>query len=119
MVEFNYLAPLPLYCHEKPYLSRLPFIETLRRTNIATQPYPVKICDISGRESDFELDVSGFSFTTFPFQFCAWSDEFVQAQYIPALSAWLKLHFQSPRVVIYAYNVSEVWDFDYTSDLIC
>lgn len=38
--EFNYLAPLELYKRQKPYLSRLPFLRDLKRSNIIARVTP-------------------------------------------------------------------------------
>jgi len=102
---FNYLAPLPLYKEEKPYLSRLPFLEELRRSNIVGKSYSVKIHNVRGNEDLFSLDTSGFEFRTLPFQLKHWSDDRVRADYIPFLSRWLTEYFECQRVFIYAYNV--------------
>ncbi|MCJ1310480.1 hypothetical protein MMC25_004144 [Agyrium rufum] len=102
--SFNYLAPLKLYQTQKPYLSRLPYAEDLKRSNIVAKSYPVNIYNIRGNEDLFSLDDSGFEFRSIPFQLNHWSDAGLQKEYIPFLTQWLKKHFQTERVLIYAYN---------------
>jgi len=104
---FNYLAPLTLYHSEKPYLSRLPFLEGLKRTNIVGQSYPVTIYNVGGREQFFHLEASGFEFLKFPVQTTTWTDDYVRSEYMPLLSSWLKDHFHCGSVLLYAYNVRE------------
>jgi hypothetical protein len=102
---FNYLAPLALYDSEKPYLSRLPSLPDLVRTNIVANGYDVKVQEITGREQSFGLDDCGFEYAKFPCQITHWSDEVAQQRYLPKLEAWLERHLNA-RVYIYAYNVS-------------
>lgn len=105
--SFNYLAPIPLYRSEKPYLSRLPFCEGLKRTNIVGQSYSVEIFNVAGREEHFLLETSGFQFLRFPIPATSWTQDYVRSDYIPLLSRWLKGHFNCDEVLIYAYNVRE------------
>lgn len=104
--EFNYLAPLELYNRHKPYLSRLPYTESLKRSNIVGKSYPVTIHNVRGSEHLFTLDKSGFEFHDLPFQMSEWTDETVQSHYIPFLNEWLRGMFKCERLFIYAYNVS-------------
>jgi len=104
--SFCYLAPLALYHYEKPYLSRLPCLNGLKRTNIASQNYPVTVFDVSGHEELFTLSESGFQFSKFPVQINSWTDSSVCSTYMPMLSKWLKQQLNCQRVFLYAYNVS-------------
>jgi hypothetical protein len=104
--SFSYLAPLELYRYEKPYLSRLPCLNGLKRTNIASQNYPVTVFDVSGHEELFTLSESGFQFSKFPVQINSWTDSSVCSTYMPMLSEWLKQQLNCERVFLYAYNVS-------------
>ncbi|MCJ1393523.1 hypothetical protein MMC18_006398, partial [Xylographa bjoerkii] len=101
---FNYLAPLELYRHQKPYLSRLPFIKELKRSNIVGKSYPTVIHNVRGNEHLFTLDKSGFEFIELPFNLHHWTDTSLQQKYIPFLSSWLEDYFECERVFIYAYN---------------
>jgi hypothetical protein len=100
-----YLAPLKLYDTQKPYLSKLPCGTQLRRTNVVERSYQVEIRNICGKESLFKLDEAGFQFMQFPIKISDWTDESVQSEYLPDLSAWLKEYFSCERVFIYNYNV--------------
>lgn len=105
--EFQYLAPLKRYLAEKPYLSRLPFLPGFPRTNIVAESRSIPVYEVSGSESTFALDTSGFEFGRFPIsQPEEWTDAFIQALYIPTMREWLKEHLHSAEVHVYAYNVS-------------
>jgi hypothetical protein len=104
--SFPHLAPLKLYHSEKPYLSRLPYMPELKRTNIITENHPITIFDVSGNESFFKLDESGFEFAKSPIRMQQWNDSSVCSEYIPRLKEWLKQHLNCSGVFIYAYNVS-------------
>ena len=103
---FNYLAPIDLYLYQKPYLSRLPCLDNLKRTNIVGQSYSVTVYNICGNEDSFTLEESGFQFLKLPAQITSWTDHSVRSNYLPMLSVWLKELFSCDRVLIYAYNVS-------------
>jgi hypothetical protein len=103
--SITYLAPLKLYNTQKPYFSQLPCGTQLRRTNLVERGYPVEIRDICGKESLFKLDEAGFQFMQFPTRISNWTDESVQSEYLPDLSAWLKEYFSCEKVFIYNYNV--------------
>ena len=100
-----YLAPLKLYDTQKPYLSQLPCIPQLQQTNVTERGYPVEIRDICGKESLFKLDEAGFEFMQFPTRISDWTDNIVQSEYLPDVSAWLKEYFSCEKVFIYNYNV--------------
>ncbi|KAF2679859.1 hypothetical protein K458DRAFT_313252 [Lentithecium fluviatile CBS 122367] len=105
--SFNYLAPLHLYAAEKPFHSRLPFLDGLRRTNIIGQAYDsIPVHDISGHESKFTLPESGFEFCRVPVPIFNWDVGVVRDTYLPLMEAWLKDRFKSRMVHIYTYNVS-------------
>ena len=104
--SFNYLAPLAIYRSEKPYLSRLPSLPGLIRTNIVGRSHTVHIHEVSGNEQLFTLDQSGFEFTQFPAPIQDWTDSNVCETYIPKLADWLRGYLNCARVYIYAYNVS-------------
>lgn len=105
--DFKYLAPLRRYLVEKPYLSRLPFLPGFARTNIVAENRGISVHEVSGSESTFALDTSGFEFAGFPVsQPEEWTDAFIQESYIPAMRKWLKRHLHSAEIHVYAYNVS-------------
>lgn len=58
--KLHFLVPLDLYDIEKPYLSRLPHGTDLARTSIVTESHALTIFDVSGQESSFTLEESGF-----------------------------------------------------------
>ncbi|KAK0620666.1 hypothetical protein B0T14DRAFT_235706 [Immersiella caudata] len=105
--SFNYLAPLDLYEDEKPYKCQLPgpcFGES-KMNNLFSKNYPdVVISNVSGYESLFSLDQSGFEFAKCPVDVQGWSDETVLSTYLPALVKWLKLRLGCQEVFCYAYN---------------
>jgi hypothetical protein len=101
----TYLAPLELYKTQKPYFSQLPCGTALARTNLVESDHPVEVRDISGKEDMFELDETGFQFMHLPTNISDWTDESVQSEYLPDISAWLKEHFKCKNVFIYNYNV--------------
>lgn len=105
--SFHYLAPLPLYNFEKPYLSRLPCTTDLKRTNIAATRHEIPIYEISGHENSFNLDGSGFEFVKSPISTQEWTTSSVRSEYLPALRDWLRKHLQCTDVIVYAYNVSK------------
>lgn len=109
--SITYLAPLELYKTEKPYFSQLPCGTLLKRTNLVESDHPVEIHDISGKESLFKLDEAGFQFMQVPTGISHWTDESVQSEYLPGLSAWLKEYFSCEKVFIYNYNVYYVSTF--------
>jgi len=104
--SFHYLAPLAIYRSEKPYLSRLPSLSGLVRTNIVGRSQTVEIHEVSGNEYLFTLDQSGFEFAQFPAPIQDWTDSTVRGAYIPKLADWLRDYLTCTRVYIYAYNVS-------------
>jgi hypothetical protein len=95
--SFKYLAPLDIYKTVKPFFSQLPCGTQLPRTNLVESDHPV--------ESLFKLDEAGFQFMQVPTRISKWTDESVQAEYLPELSAWLKEYFSCEEVFIYNYNV--------------
>ena len=103
---FNYLAPLDEYLKEKPYHSRLPFLNGLRRTNIVGRKYEVEVYNIRGYEDHFTLEESGFRFLPFPVKMSSWTDQSVQSEYLPMVSTWLAQYFACRKAEIYSYNVS-------------
>ncbi len=108
-VDLNYLTPLDIYHLERPYLSRLPFIDELKRSNVVIQNHSVKMFDVSGHEDLFNLEDSGFEFTKAPVAMDSWTDSTVCSDYLPKLAEWLQEHLNCLRVFIYAYNVSLMW----------
>lgn len=104
--SFSYLAPLAIYRSEKPYLSRLPSLSGLVRTNIVGRSQTVQIHEVSGNEQLFTLDQSGFEFAQCPASIRDWTDSAVCEAYIPKLADWLRDYLDCARVYIYAYNVS-------------
>ncbi len=103
--SFKYLAPLDIYKTEKPFFSQLPCGTQLPRTNLVERNHQVEIYNISGKESLFELDEAGFQFMQVPTRVLEWTDDSVQAEYLPEISAWLKEYFSCAEVFIYNYNV--------------
>jgi hypothetical protein len=104
---FCYLAPEARYRYEKPFHSRLPFLDGLKRSNIVSQQHNnVCVYDISGFEDCFTLPVSGFTFLNVPVDIATWTEEVVRNSYLPLMELWLKHYFRSELVHIYAYNVS-------------
>jgi hypothetical protein len=103
---FNYLAPLSIYLHQKPYLHRLPALTGFARTNIVSRKQPVQIFEVSGHEHLFTLDSSGFEFTSFDQPIQAWTDSFVCTIYMPKMAVWLKEYLGCAEVHLYAYSVS-------------
>ncbi|XP_014554917.1 hypothetical protein COCVIDRAFT_28091 [Bipolaris victoriae FI3] len=95
---FNYLALDRLHQTEKPYHSRLPFLEGLPRTNIVGQSFDtVRIHDITGVEEHFVLAVSGFEFCQIPPAIHTWNEQTVRDQYLPSMGAWLREKFNSKK----------------------
>lgn len=113
LTPFHYLAPLIRYGQEKPYLSRLPFLPNMKRSNILGQEYPVTVYNLFGHEKLFTLEKSGFEFRDMPFKVGSWSDQIVIDEYIPTLREWLKNHFDCAEVFIYAFNVRRYTEFSY------
>lgn len=105
---FHFLVPLDLYNTEKPYLSRLPSGTDLARTNIVTESHALKVFNVSGHESSFALDRSGFQFAKCPIQVRHWTDNYVCSEYIPKIGEWLLQHLKCASIFIYAYSVSTV-----------
>ncbi|KAF2177442.1 hypothetical protein K469DRAFT_807586 [Zopfia rhizophila CBS 207.26] len=105
--EFNYLAGLETYRREKPYYSRLPLVNGLKRTNVIGQSYgDVKIFDVTGSEHAFQLEQSSFEYVKVPVHTKEWSDVFVREEYLPSMVEWLRIRFDCKKVHIYAYNVT-------------
>ena len=110
--SFNYLAPMDLYQREKPYKCQLPApcFGGSKMNNLASKNYPgVMISNVSGYESLFSLDQSGFEFAKCPIDVKGWSDETVLSVYLPALVQWLKRRLGCQDVFCYAYNVRLLW----------
>jgi hypothetical protein len=105
---FSFLVLLDLYHTEKPYLSRLPCGTDLERTNIVTEIHAINVFDVSGNESFFTLEESGFQFAKSPIRMQQWTDSSVCSEYIPKLEEWLIQHLNCSSVFIYAYNVSQI-----------
>lgn len=101
----TYLAPLELYKTQKPYFSQLPCGTSLLRTNLVESDHLVDVHDISGKEDSFKLDETGFQFMHLPTNILDWTEDRVQSEYLPDISAWLKEHFKCKKVFIYNYNV--------------
>ena len=103
---FHFLTPLNIYNTEKPYLSRLPSGTKLPRTNIVTDSHILEVFDVSGHESEFTLEKSGFQYAKLPIPMEVWNDSTVCSYYIPKIEEWLVQHLQCSAAFIYAYNVS-------------
>lgn len=104
--SFTYLSPSEIYTREKPYYSRLPFLNSLKRTNVVGKSYQgVQIFDVSKREEFFRLDESGFEYVKAPVSTDAWTDAFVREEYLPQMAQWLESRFSCKKAHIYAYNV--------------
>lgn len=103
---FHFLVPFHLYNTEKPYLSRLPSGTKLPRTNIVTESHVLTVLDVSGHESDFTLEKSGFQYAKSPIHMEQWNDLSVCSEYIPRVEEWLVKHLNCSSAFIYAYNVS-------------
>lgn len=103
--SFNYLASKDLYQVEKPYHSRLPFLEGLPRTNVVGQSFDtIKIHDVNGVEDRFVLADSGFEFCQIHPVIDTWDAQTVRDQYLPSMETWLREKFNSKKVYIYTYN---------------
>ena len=104
--SFTYLSPLEFYNREKPYYSRLPFLNGLRRTNVVGKScHDVQVFDISSKEEFFRLDETGFEYVKVPVSTDRWTDTFVREEYLPKMAQWLEAHFRCEKAHIYAYNV--------------
>jgi len=101
---FHFLTPLNIYNTEKPYLSRLPSGTKLPRTNIVTDSHILEVFDVSGHESEFTLEKSGFQYAKLPIPMEVWNDSTVCSYYIPKIEEWLVQHLQCSAAFIYAYN---------------
>lgn len=104
--SFHYVAPLEIYGFEKPYLSRLPCIAGLKRTNIVAKKHCIQIFEISGHEAFFTLDKAGFEFAKSPIAMQEWTSSSVRTDYVPSLQTWVKQYLRCTEVIVYAYNVS-------------
>ncbi|KAE8404376.1 hypothetical protein BDV37DRAFT_282925 [Aspergillus pseudonomiae] len=102
---FNYLDWSPKYQIEKPFHSRLPVLDCLSRSNVATKAYTVPVYNIAGFEGYFSLAISGFQFIVCPSGMVEWSDAEVQRLYLPRMRLWLQEHFKASFVYIYSYNL--------------
>ncbi|GFF57829.1 hypothetical protein IFM46972_10915 [Aspergillus udagawae] len=102
---FNYLDWSPRYRIEKPFHSRLPVLDCLSRSNVATKAYTVPVHDVAGFEDYFSLAISGFQFIVCPSGMVEWSDAEIQRLYLPSMRLWLQEHFQASFVYIYSYNL--------------
>lgn len=102
----RHLAPCAGYPKEKPYLSRLPYIEGFKRTNIIDKDYTVTLQNVMGKGKEFCLDSAGFEYQVLPFATEMWNDEAVIKTYIPCVEKWLANLFSSNDVIVYAFNVS-------------
>lgn len=109
-LSFHYAALLPSYGCEKPYLSRLPCLTGLKRTNIAASKHGVQIFDLSGHEAAFRLDESGFEFAKSPIIMAEWTTSSVLEQYLPSMREWVKEHIRCADAFVYAYNVRAIQD---------
>jgi hypothetical protein len=105
------MIPLNLYNTEKPYLSRLPSGTKLPRTNIVTESHALQVFNVSGHESGFTLEKSGFQYAKSPIRMEQWNDFSVSTEYIPKLEEWLVKHLKCSSAFIYAYNVSSFFEF--------
>ncbi|KAF2110836.1 hypothetical protein BDV96DRAFT_650453 [Lophiotrema nucula] len=102
---FHYLASHAMYVMEKPFHSRLPFLNGLRRTNVIGQAYEnVLVHDVTGFEEKFSLSESGFQFLRVPTTITDWNAETVRQTYLSMMEGWLKEFFGSDLVRIYTHN---------------
>jgi hypothetical protein len=74
---FSYLAPIARFEVEKPYHTRLPFLNGFPRTNIAEQAYPVTVGDVSGYENHFKLETTGFEYVKMLVFIKEWTNDLV------------------------------------------
>ena len=104
--DFHYLADLDLYKLEKPFHSRLPYLNGLKRTNIVAQSYQnVSISDISQSSYSFLLDTSGFEYIKAPVNLAQYTNDMVESEFLPRMSKWLQDHYGCRKAYIYTYNV--------------
>lgn len=107
---FKYLASLEYYLFQKPYKCQIPCFGKLKKTNVVTCNFAVKIYEVSGNEHLFTLAQSGFTFAKCPIQLKersgSGSGSYMEKEYILEMENWLRQHFDAERVLIYACNVS-------------
>lgn len=65
----KYIADLPLYHEEKPYVLKYKPPPGVRRSNVVLVPHSnIPVRNVRGLESTFHLDHHGFVFRTFPLE---------------------------------------------------
>jgi hypothetical protein len=101
-----------------PYLSRLPSGTKPPRTNIVTESHVLQVFDVSGYESDFTLEKSGFQYAKSPIRMEQWNDFSVCTEYIPKVEEWLVKRLKCSSAFIYAYNVSSFFEFNCSKALL-
>ncbi|GFF30885.1 hypothetical protein IFM61606_10607, partial [Aspergillus udagawae] len=102
---FNYLLWSPRYLFEKPFHSRLPLLDCLKRNNVQSKAYVVTIHDLSGCEDQFNLATSGFHFLRCPIDMEDWTDKCIRDKYLPSMQDWLQKYFSCEQAHVYTYNV--------------
>lgn len=104
--DFRCLADLDLYKPENPLHSRLPYLNGLKRTNIAGQSHQnVSNSDISQSSYSFFLDRSSFEYIEAPVNLAQYTHDMVEFEYLPRMSKWPRDHYRCRKAYVYTYNV--------------
>jgi hypothetical protein len=103
--QINFLTPLPLYAHEKPFQLFLDTPPSARKTNLVFEAKEVPVHNIRGGHEDaYTLDGNGFMYTRLDgFEDLNTAEE-VRGGYLPAVERLLRSCVK---------GVERVWVFDW------
>lgn len=114
LAEFDYIADLDKYEHEKPYYYSGPLHcdQEQMRSNIEhDRRGSIQVRDLRGLEDQLSLERHGFEIQQLPSNVGLTFDDEVEDRiqdYMLETSDWLKQRFQAECVLCYAYRVLKV-----------
>lgn len=102
----RFLANIDKWDEEKPFCLTLPLPPNQPKSNVIFDEHVVVIHDTRGQESQFDLDIHGFSFATLPPFSVDMSDKNrVETQYLRQMEEYIREKFEADIVHAFDYTV--------------
>jgi hypothetical protein len=103
----RFLANIDKWDDEKPFCLTLPLPPNQPKSNVIFDEHLLEIHDTRGQDSQFALDVHGFSFATLPAFSVDMSDKkAVESQYLQQMEEFIREKFKANIVYAFDYTVS-------------
>jgi hypothetical protein len=104
----RFLANIDKWDDEKPFCLTLPLPPNQPKSNVIFDEHLLEIHDTRGQDSQFALDVHGFSFATLPAFSVDMSDKkAVESQYLQQMEEFIREKFKANIVYAFDYTLRE------------